>query len=98
MASRPGHRTPPATLRRLAQSPMLYGGDDAWGAFSIQELAKRIDRRGESLWKILNAPAIARAKNGPGEAHYLRLLQASPKLRKQILALGSGSLAPLHRR
>lgn len=89
------YRTSPATLRRLAKAPMLYGPTlDDWRAFSLREFSQRIGR-GEAWPEIVRrissetmAVDIVRKKNAPEETGYLRLLQRSPKLRKGILRLG----------
>jgi hypothetical protein len=94
LAARPGYRTPPAMLRRLAKSPMLYGPTRDWDSFSLRALGQRVGR-GEAWPAILkhipseaSAAEIVRAKNAPEETRYLRLLQRSPKLRRGILRLG----------
>jgi hypothetical protein len=45
IAARPDYRTPPSVLRRLAESPMMYGCAERWGRFSIQDAALKVDRR-----------------------------------------------------
>jgi len=47
IASRPGHRTPPATLRRLARGHVVYEVPDvgAWDGFSMRTLGFAIQRR-----------------------------------------------------
>jgi hypothetical protein len=95
LAERPDYRTPAATLRRLAKAPMLYGATlDDWRSFSLRTFAQEIGR-GDAWPSILkrvrsetNAEEIVRAKNAPEETGYLRLLQRSPKLRRNILRLG----------
>ncbi|MEP6962665.1 MAG: hypothetical protein ABI995_11345, partial [Acidobacteriota bacterium] len=89
-----GYRTPPATLRRMAKAPMLYGSSTDWDSFSLQRLCQRVGR-GEAWPAILarlksevSADEILRAKNAPEETGYLRLLQRSEKLRRGILRLG----------
>lgn len=97
IASRPGYRTSPAILRRLARMPLLYGDGREWGRFSLQRLGQRVERgTGQSAWESLlgrvqsekTAKKILRAKMAPEETTYLRLLQKSPKLREQVLRLG----------
>lgn len=95
LATQPGYRTPPATLRRLAKAPMLYGATaEDWRGFSLRTLAQKLGR-GEAWPTILSrvpsettATEIERKKNAPEELGYLRLLQRSPKLRRGILRLG----------
>jgi hypothetical protein len=77
-AARPGYRTPPAILRRLAAAHLFYGdGGSDWESFSLHRLGDNVPDLGED---------IARAKRGPEETRYLRLLQRRPDLRRQILA------------
>jgi hypothetical protein len=96
LASRPGYRTPPSILRRLAKAPMLYGPTrDEWRTFSLRAFAQQIGR-GEAWPEILRripsettATEIVRLKNAKEEVGYLRLLQRSPKLRQGVLRRGS---------
>jgi hypothetical protein len=98
IATKPGYRTPPATLRRLASMPLVYGDALEWGRFSLPKLAKSIERGdGRHPWAallhktggLLKESEILRAKNAPEETGYLRLLQQSPKLRERVLELGA---------
>jgi hypothetical protein len=95
--TRPGYRTPAATLRRLARMPLVYGDAPEWGHFSLHKLAQKIERgTGQSAWESLlarvpserTAKKIMRAKLAPEETGYLRLLQKSPQLREQVLRVG----------
>ncbi len=95
LAAHPAYRTPPATLRRLAKAPMLYGPTlDDWRGFSLRTFAQKIGRCDgwpEIVRRVpseTSAADIARKKNAPEEIGYLRLLQRSPKLRRGILRLG----------
>ncbi|MEO5922902.1 MAG: hypothetical protein ABIR70_03655 [Bryobacteraceae bacterium] len=100
LAERPGYRTPPAMLRRLAKAPVLYGSTlDDWKSFSLRTFAQKIGR-GEAWPAIVSrvrsetsAEEIVRAKNATEEVGYLRLLQRSPQLRKGILRLGQPAKA-----
>lgn len=83
MAKSPSHRSTPTTLRRLAAERIFYGDPNGWEKFSIRALAQKLGR-GE----LPMDAAMRRAKKGPDEARYLRLLQRSPKLRQQVLRLG----------
>jgi hypothetical protein len=85
IASTPGYRTPPATLRRLAQAPLIYGGGPEWDRFEVRNVGYRVGRFGKQPWAT---GEIAAAKRGPEESRYLRLLQRNPKLRGTILRLG----------
>jgi hypothetical protein len=100
LAERPGYRTPPAMLRRLAKAPMLYGATrDDWRAFSLRTFAQKLGRG--DIWPSIvkraggeiGADEIVRAKNADDETGYLRLLQRSPRLRKGVLRLGETNLA-----
>ncbi len=100
LAKRPGYRTPPAMLRRLAKAPMLYGATlDDWRSFSLRTFAQKLGR-GEPWPAIVRrvrsettAEDIVRAKSAAEEVGYLRLLQRSPKLRRGILRLGQADQA-----
>ena len=82
IASRPGYRSRPATLRRLAEAPLFYGTDaSGWRGFSLQKAA---------LDSVDFGSAAARAKRGPEETAYLRFLQRRPDLRRALLAPKSG--------
>lgn len=95
LAASSSYRTPPATLRKLAKAPMLYGPTlDDWRAFSLRAFVQKIGRGAwpEIICRIpseTSAADILRKKNAPEETGYLRLLQRSPKLRRGILRLGS---------
>jgi hypothetical protein len=73
IAKDPRHRTPARMLRRLAQSPMAYGGRE-WDRFRIHKLVER----GFQLPRDL-----ARAKRARSERGYLRL---TAKIRGAVLA------------
>lgn len=89
IASRPGYRTPAATLRKLATCPMLYEPPGAahgeWDRFHIRTLA--LARWPASLRRAFAPPL--QAKLGPDEARYLHLLQQDAELRAALLRLGS---------
>jgi len=134
IAARPGYRTPPRVLARLAEGPVIYEAPGVrvgdWDRFEVRKLGlavarvprapaaevaatlgvsvdrwKKSERRAFSNWALVlalipdlerwSAPekraaaAIIRAKAGPDEARYLRLLQAHPRLRQAVLELGS---------
>ncbi len=97
IATKPGYRSKPATLRRLARMPLVYGESLEWGLFSLGRLTQAIERGdGRSPWRaLLEATGFAaleariqRAKNASEETAYLRLLQALPELREKVLKLG----------
>ena len=75
IAAEPGYRTPAATLRRLAQAPLIYGGGPEWDRFEVRNLATK---------KFALPDEIARAKHAREETRYLRLLQQDKALRKRI--------------
>ena len=94
IAQRPNYRTPSSTLRRLARSPLFYGEPGGWESFSLRTLGQRIGR-GEAWPSILELVSsevslqeIQKAKNGPNEAGYLRLLRRASRLKDAILRLG----------
>jgi hypothetical protein len=146
IAARPGYRTSPATLRKLAAGHVFYevpGAEvGAWDGFRVRNLGFRMNRHmaahfvgsaekmqqvasaklarvlgmkpsglsqpGRAAWEnfavvlalVPDFPrwsanqkrklaAIIRAKAGPDEARYTRLLQAHPRLRAAVLRLGS---------
>ena len=99
--NRKGYRTPPVILRRLARMPLLLGDALEWGHFSLHKLGQKIERgTGQSAWESLlarvslernaerTAKKILQAKMAPEEAAYLRLLQKSPHLRRQVIRMG----------
>jgi hypothetical protein len=76
----PRYRSSAATLRRLAQAPLIYGGGHEWNRFEVRNLRnKKFKLPGE----------IVRAKRAAEETRYLRLLQKDRKLRAVVLRLGS---------
>ena len=77
IATKPGYRTPPATLRRMAVAPLRYGGGPEWDGFDLRRLRP---------WRT---EELIRAKRAPEEIRYLRLMQRNPKLRRAILRAGS---------
>jgi plasmid stabilization system protein ParE len=79
-ATKPGYRTPPATLRRLAAGHLFFGdrcGD--WAGFSMHRLGAKTPNLGED---------IARAKHAPEEIRYLHLLNRRQDLRGRVLYRG----------
>lgn len=77
ISAKPGYRSPAATLRKLAASPLIYGeGGDDWAGFSIRGLGTKVPDLGVEA---------ARAKQAPEEAGYLKLLQDRPDLRRKLL-------------
>ncbi len=80
------YRTPARTLRRLSAGWMLYEtpgtrqGD--WDHFEVRRVAM-------ALRELPFPPRIARAKRGPDEAAYVKLLQKDQRLRRTLIRLGS---------
>jgi hypothetical protein len=85
LRANPTYRTPARTLRRLSAGWMLFEmpgspqGD--WDNFEVRRVAM-------ALREPPFPPAIARAKRGPDEATYVRLLQKDLRLRRTLLRLG----------
>ncbi len=44
MSATPGYRTPPATLRKLAEGALIYNGAQDWDGFSVRQLGLRVGR------------------------------------------------------
>jgi len=93
IARKPGYRTPPSILRRLAEAPLIYsdapGRGREWDRFEIRNVGYHMARTGEELDGTMD---LLEAKNGPEEKRYLRLLQTDPEfatLRRQVLTWGS---------
>jgi len=82
----PQHRTPARTLRRLAAGWMLYetpGAEKgAWDRFEARGFAM-------ALRRSPFPPDVQRAKQAPDETRFIRKLQASTRLRRLALRLGS---------
>ena len=100
MRRTPGYRSSRRTLQKLAHSYLLYECADAehgaWDRFRVRNLGLRWSRTGipacPSNWSHAGkaaVEAIVRAKNGPGEARYLHLMQRHTRLRATIIKLGS---------
>jgi hypothetical protein len=75
LAAKPGYRTPPAILRKLATEPVFYGDATDWENFSLHRLGTQVPNLG---------PEAAAAKRAPEETGYVRLLQSRPDLRRKI--------------
>jgi len=95
MRRTPGYRSSRRTLEKLAHSYMLYECADAdpgaWDRFTMRNL---IVGQAPSLRRPPRPPnasiaAIVRAKYGPDEARYLRLMQRDAQLRAAIIEMGS---------
>lgn len=90
--TRKGYRTRPATLRRLAASPMIFELDSErrgdWDRFQIRKIGFRA-QRGFSAEEKQALGQIAKAKESREEVQYLGLTQKDERLRSVILKLGS---------
>jgi hypothetical protein len=88
--TRKGYRTSPATLRKLAASPMILElekereGD--WDRFQVRKIGFKAQR--ERVLSLI-PKRIMRAKAGAEEVRYLRLMQKDDKLRSAIIKLGT---------
>jgi hypothetical protein len=80
IAAKPGYRTPPAILRRLAVAPVVYGDAADWEGFSVYRQGAEGPGLGQDA---------ARAKRAAEEVDYLRLLQIRPDLRRKIIRWGA---------
>jgi hypothetical protein len=103
MAANPGYRTPPRTLKRLAQGSIVYEAPGAvrgeWDRFRIREVCRAVQQLpvfgklpGVSKWserEKRDLAAIQRAKQGGSEARYLRLMQRHARLREAVLRMGT---------
>lgn len=94
IATRAAYRTSARTLRKLAQSPMIFELDQKhigdWDRFQVRKIGLRMQRRKQSLLAL--APEfklIAAAKNAPEETTYLELMRQHEHLRRQIIKFGS---------
>jgi len=91
LAARSGYRTSARTLRKLAESPMVFelnqeqAGD--WDRFEVRRIGFRAQR--ENVTRLLSR--IMRAKSAPEETTYLELMRRDQRLRRDIIRLGSSS-------
>ena len=108
----PGYRSSRRTLEKLARSYILFESSGctpgAWDRFRARNLALAVQRARvadepnplRQLMRLFpnldNLDAIVRAKQGPDETHYLRLLQQHSRLRAAVLQLGSRSSVAAH--
>ena len=90
LKTRKGYRTPAATLRKLAASPMIFELDSArsgdWDRFQIRKIGFKAQQDKNVLSTLRK---IAQAKLGAEEVTCLRLMQKDEKLRSEIIKLGS---------
>ena len=94
IAAEPGYRSPAATLRRLAERPMIYGAsEDAhdWDRFEVRNVGYNAGRSskassGKQPWAT---ESVSRAKHAAEESTYLRRLQKDTRLRAILLRMGT---------
>ena len=90
ISTRNGYRTSAATLRKLAVSAMIFELDSKrrgdWDDFQI----RRIGFKAQRMKNVLSMmSALEKAKQGPEEVRYLRLMQKDENLRREVIKLGS---------
>ena len=90
LKTREGYRTPAATLRKLAASPMIFEMDDErrgdWDRFQVRKIGFKAQLEKNVLSLIRN---MTQAKSDAEEVTYLRRIQKDEKLRSAIIKLGS---------
>jgi len=105
IAARKGYRTSARTLRKLAESPMIFELDQKragdWDRFHIRKIGLRMPGlKFESLASLLPTASwssherqmleqIVRAKSADEEATYLKLMSRHERLRAEIIKLGT---------
>ena len=105
IATRKDYRTPARTLRKLAESPMIFELDQRragdWDEFHVRKIGLRMQgSKFESLASVVREVSwsrnekqllaqIVRAKNAAEETTYLKLMRQHERLRAQIIKLGS---------
>lgn len=94
IATRKQYRTPPKTLRELAKGPMIFQiagtENNDWDRFQVRKIGFRMQgKKFESLASLVSDPRIVRAKSGPEETTYLKLMQKDDRLRRELIELGS---------
>lgn len=105
IATRKGYRTSARTLRKLAESPMIFELDQKragdWDHFQVRKIGLTMQgRKFESLASLISAASwsrdekqmldrIVRAKSAPEETTYLKLMRGHERLRAEIISLGS---------
>jgi hypothetical protein len=95
IATRAGYRTSARTLRKLAESPMIFELDQKragdWDRFQVRKIGLRMQRgKVESLSALApDFKLIVHAKSAAEETTYLELMRQHENLRRQIIRLGS---------
>jgi len=105
IATRSGYRTSARTLKRLAESPMIFelnkehAGD--WDRFQVRKIGfKTARQKAKDFTELLNLKSwsadekgllerIVRAKSSAEETTYLKLMRRHERLRREIINLGS---------
>jgi len=105
IATRSGYRTAARTLKRLAESPMIFelnkehAGD--WDRFQVRKIGfKTARQKAKDFTELLNLKSwsadekgllerIVRAKSSAEETTYLKLMRRHERLRREIINLGS---------
>jgi hypothetical protein len=103
IVARAGYRTPARTLRRLAESPMIFELDQSkvgdWDRFQVRKIGLRTQGHAfESLASLVPEGSrkerellkrIVRAKQAAEETTYLKLMRRHERLRAEVIKLGS---------
>jgi hypothetical protein len=105
LATRSGYRTSAPILRKLAESSMVFELNEEqtgdWDRFQVRKIGFKIQRRkAKHFTELLNLKdwsaaeknllaRIVRAKEGPEETTYLKMMRRHERLRREIIRLGS---------
>lgn len=105
IATRKRYRTPARTLRRLAESPMVFELNEEqtgdWDRFQVRKIGFNAARqKAKDIIEILNLRGwtddekkllsrIVRAKTNSEETTYLKLMRRHDRFRREIIRLGS---------
>ncbi|HEY2964135.1 MAG TPA: hypothetical protein VGJ37_17065, partial [Pyrinomonadaceae bacterium] len=103
IAARSGYRTSARTLRKIAESPMIFELDQSkaghWDHFQVRKIGLRMQgHKFESFVSLVPEGSrqerellnrIVRAKSGAEEITYLKLMRRHDRLRTEIIRLGS---------
>ncbi len=95
IAARSSYRTSPRTLRKLAESPMIFELDEKragdWDRFHVRNVGMRMQRsKVQSLSELVpEFKHVVRAKSAAEEITYLKVMREDENLRTQLIKLGS---------
>jgi hypothetical protein len=105
IATRENYRTSASTLRKLAESPMIFELDDNhvgdWDTFQVRKIGFRVQpKKFESLKSLVDWDSwttdekqelerVIDAKGAAEEITYLKLMSQHERLRAEIIKLGS---------